>query len=280
MHTGLLVLLCCLFSTSVDSANILGMVFVPSYSHQVVFQPIWRELSLRGHKVTIITPNPLNDPNLTNLTEIDVNFTYDLLRKMELQNSVFKNTPPTEVLQKCYQLLSAIVEAQLSHAPVQALIKDKTKRFDLVFVEFLNPTIYALGARFNCPLIGITSLGTFLTGYDAVGNPTHPVLSPEFILPFMGKLGFYERLYSTYYNVYSRYYYHYTVLPKLDQMARRYISEDIPYLGDIEKNVSLLFLNVNPILHTPTPNVPAIIQLGKMHIVQKKPLPKVSRENL
>lgn len=274
MDTQLLILL--YFCASVDSANILGVFIMPSISHQVVFQPIWKELSLRGHKVTVISPNPLKDPRLTNLTEIDVGFTYDIIRKGKLQDSMRKDRPMSFILDSIYQVIDNIVQAELKHPPVQELISDKSKNFDVMLVEFFHPTMYALSARFNCPMIGITSLGVFLQGHDAVGNPTHPVLTPDILLPFMGNLDFFERLYSSYFSLYFRYYYHYKVMPVQDKIARKYISEDIPYLGDIERNVSLLFLNVNPIIHPVRPNVPAVIELGKMHIVHKKPLPKVS----
>lgn len=275
MYTAIFIILCQIYS-SVNSANILGAFVVPSISHQAVFQPIWRELSLRGHKVTVITPNPLKDPKLTNLTEIDVSFAYDILRKMNLQETMRKDLPLSRILETIYALTGDSAEAELAHPLVQELIRDKSKRFDVVLVEYLHPTMCALSVRFNCPLIGVTSLGSSLTGYDAVGNPTHPILYPDFLLPFVDDLGFFERLYSTYYSIYFRYFYEYKVIRKHDKIARKYISEDLPYLGDIERNVSLLLLNVNPVLHSPRPNVPAIIELGQMHIKEKKPLPKVS----
>ncbi|KAJ8959692.1 hypothetical protein NQ318_021883 [Aromia moschata] len=57
-------------------ANILGIMPTPSYSHQIVYTPLWKELSLRGHNVTVITTNPVRDPKLVNLTEIDIHFVY------------------------------------------------------------------------------------------------------------------------------------------------------------------------------------------------------------
>lgn len=67
----------------VHGARILGVFAFPSISHQIVFQPIWRELSLRGHQVTVLTPNPIHDQSLTNLTEIDLSFTYKTLKKFK-----------------------------------------------------------------------------------------------------------------------------------------------------------------------------------------------------
>lgn len=66
-----------------ESANILGVIPTPSYSHHVSFQPVWRELSVRGHNVTIITANPMNDHELTNLTEIDISNIYECVERFQ-----------------------------------------------------------------------------------------------------------------------------------------------------------------------------------------------------
>ncbi|KAF5291331.1 hypothetical protein FQA39_LY03482 [Lamprigera yunnana] len=273
-YTALFLVLLYVIDVQVYGANILAVFFVPSISHQVVFQPIWRELSLRGHKVTVLTPDPLKDPKLINLTEVDLSFSYEIIRSADMQNTIQKDLPITSIVTGAMDLMSAIAEAELMYEPVQALLKDESKHFDLVIVEFLNPVFTALSAKYKCPLVGITSLGAIISGHDAIGNPSHPVLNPDILLPYTGILSFYERLYSTYYSVWYRYYYHYHFLPKQDKIARKYISDDLPYLGDIEKSISLLFLNVNPIIHPIRPNVPGVIELGKMHIKKPKSLPK------
>lgn len=45
-----------------ESARILCVFQMAAVSHHQVFQPIWRELSLRGHEVVVITPYPLKEP--------------------------------------------------------------------------------------------------------------------------------------------------------------------------------------------------------------------------
>ncbi|KAF2883376.1 hypothetical protein ILUMI_22789 [Ignelater luminosus] len=262
----------CLYS--VDSYKILGIFPVPSISHQIVFQPIWKELSLRGHEVTVITPNPLNDKSLVNLTEIDVSFSYKIFIESNLQESITKDVPVNGVVDFIFTLMLNIIEAQLKHPEVQALIQDKDKHFDLVMVEFLNPAVYAFSARFQCPLIGMTSLGALLGGHDAVGNPSHPLLHSDFFLPSTGELSFFDRVYNTMYTIWYRYNYYYNVLPHHDKLVKKYIGDDLPYLGDIERNVSMLFINENSIFHSIKPNVPAVIELSNMHIKKKKPLPK------
>lgn len=69
--------------------------------------------------------------------------------------------------------------------------------------------------------------------------------------------------------------YYWYELPKSDRIARKYFGDDMPYLGDIIKNISLLMVNVNPILNPVRANVPNIIEMNQIHIKEPKPLPKV-----
>lgn len=54
------------------------------------------------------------------------------------------------------------------------------------------------------------------------------------------------------------------------------MGQDLPYIEDIARNMSLLFVTTNPIVDIPRPMVPTIISLEHIHIKPVKPLPKVS----
>ncbi|KAF2892702.1 hypothetical protein ILUMI_13474 [Ignelater luminosus] len=264
----------CLCLHSVYSAKILGVFVVPSISHQVVFQAIWKELSLRGHEVTVITPDPLNDKSLVNLTEIDVSSSYKTFREGNLQQSMSKALSVRDVVNNIFTLMATVLEEQFSHPEVQRLVRDKTKHFDLVIVEYFLPASFAFSELYNCPLIGVTSLSPPLNGLDVVGNPSHPVLNPDFFLPFADELEFSDRITSFLHSIWFRYYHHYHLLPRQDEIAKKYIGKNLSYVGDIEKNVSMLFVNENLLIHPVRPSVPALVQLGSMHIRKPKPLPK------
>lgn len=47
-------------------------------------------------------------------------------------------------------------------------------------------------------VLAISSLGVFLHAHDAVGNPTHPVISPDIMLNFSGELSFLDRYSKTF----------------------------------------------------------------------------------
>lgn len=262
-------------STEIYCANILFVTTFPSISHQAAFQPVWKELSLRGHKVTAITPNPLNDTSLTNLTEIDLGFLYAGLKQKTgsrlgyymLQKPGFflvflKDGIMTYMIHK-------MTEKIFEHENVQRFLKED-HHFDVVIVEWLYPTMAALGAKYNAPIVGITSLGAPVVALDTVGNPSHPLVAPDHNLPVTRDMPFRERLLSALYSVYVRIYYHLVVLPGEDKLAKRFLGDDLPYLGDIERNISLLLLNRNSVIHRPIPVVPAVIELNGIQPTKKK----------
>ncbi|KAG5861329.1 hypothetical protein JTB14_029774 [Gonioctena quinquepunctata] len=140
----------------IECANILGFFPAPCVSHQMIFQSVWRELSLRGHKVTVITPSILNDPTLTNLTEIDVGFAYKLLsgekglaKRVPKENSLMNNVI------SLFDMSAEILEAELEEEDVQKLIKSDGKHFDLIIQgQFFLPMGYGFAAKFKAPIVG------------------------------------------------------------------------------------------------------------------------------
>lgn len=123
--------------------------------------------------------------------------------------------------------------------------------------------------------LGVSSYGVLLSMHDSIGNPTHPVLSPDFLFPYGNDMTFWNKVNSVWFNIWYRMLYYWYELPKSDKIARKYFGEDIPYLGDIIKNVSLVMVNVNSILHPVRPNVANVIELNQIHIKESKPLPQV-----
>lgn len=260
---------------SANSAKILCYFSFPSISHQVVYQSIWKELSLRGHKVLVLTPDPLNDATLINLTEIDLSYTYPIVREFNMPDTLYKDNGVTNVVEGFLQLCEKLAKTQLQNAEVKRLLADQNRAFDVILVECFHPLAYIFAAKFKAPVIGVSSMDSFFNTHFAVGNPIHPALQSDLFYP--AYQGFYERLSNSYYMLWFRYYYNFHVLPNADKIAKAVAGNEIPSLGDVERNVSLLFLNVNPILHTVRPNVPAVVHLGRMHLKEPKELPWVSR---
>lgn len=275
MKCGALIIL--YFLSVADCANILCFFPFPSVSHQNVFQPIWKELSLRGHQVIVITPNPLRDSKLTNLTEIDVSSTYEYIIKNPLQKVLDNRLSKIEQFNAAIDLCYLILEHQLQHADVLKLLKDQGQTFDVVLVEGFFTALHALSYKYRVPVIGVLSLQLPLPVHFSVANPTHPVLYPDLMLHYGKKLSFWERFDSTFYSVMLMYDYYKNRLPMCQDFARRHFGNDIPDLYELERNVSLIIANTNPVMSSIRPKVPNIIEVTQLHIKSIKPLPMVSK---
>lgn len=65
-------------------ADILAIIPSASFSHQTPFRPLWRALAKRGHNITLVTADPMRDPTLKNLKEIDMSYAYEILMKYKI----------------------------------------------------------------------------------------------------------------------------------------------------------------------------------------------------
>ncbi|KAF5302519.1 hypothetical protein FQR65_LT00891 [Abscondita terminalis] len=254
-------------------ARILGIATTPSYSHQVVFQPIWKELSLRGHHVVTITTDPIKDPTLTNLTEIDLSSSYDLWNK-----NILRLTSVT-TLEFFYLWTKTMVEIshyQYSHPEVQRLINSDKERFDLVMVEMNTVPMIVFAHKFNAPLITMLSFDALSNHRRSMGSPIHPIAYPDPLstVTIHRSSTLSERLYcialSIGLDLISTYY----ITPMLQELHDQYFDKNYPPVEALFNDVSLLLTNSDPVLHGVKPLVPTIIQFGGgTHRNQAKPLP-------
>lgn len=263
-----------LVARSANTAEILCAFTVPSISHQAVFQPLWKALSLKGHHVTVITPNPLRDPKLTNLTEIDISFLY--ASTDSLSSAVSTPINHWRSVKTMLHLTRIHRELLFSHSEITKLINNTSKTFDVVLVETMAPDLGAFAVRSKCPLIGVASGEATIYFHGLFGVPVHPLLTSWSFKSYTEEQTFLERLDSVLFSVYYMYLQCFVKLPEIDMVVRKYFGNDMPYFGDILKNMAMLFANINPVIHGGQPKVPGIVSLGRMHIRSKKALPEVN----
>lgn len=143
-------------TTLTEGARILAIITVPSYSHQIPFQSLWASLSQRGHQVVVLTTDPIGDPSLTNLTEIDFRHHYNIFKKIDFAKLKFTDTWLTITRNYIWDNFEELVKSIFEHPEVRKLYAPNSgEHFDVIFVEVLmSPAIYALAHRFNAPIIG------------------------------------------------------------------------------------------------------------------------------
>lgn len=140
------------------SKRLLIITPAPSYSHQVVFRPLCLALHKRGHEVVVLTPNAVNDPTLTNYTEIDFSFEYQKIDDTDFSQIRWNFTQLGGLKTRLLRLGHDIAEDVLSHPDLlKFYANDTNEHFDAVIAEMImTPAIYMLAHRFNAPLIGNT----------------------------------------------------------------------------------------------------------------------------
>lgn len=189
---------CVIFST-INAANILGIFHYPSYSHQIVYQSLVKDLSERGHHLTILTADRMNS-NHPNITEIYLENSYN-------ENINFVESRGFGGLKLTFELVKATLtrmNQQLSQPEVQELIVNHTKyNFDLIILEYLFLTpIIAFAEVYDCPVIAISAIGISAPVHELFGNPVNPVIHSEVSFPYQhGRLKFAERISSFIYHV-------------------------------------------------------------------------------
>lgn len=255
-------------------ANILVVVPTPSYSHQIAFTSLWKELSLRGHKVTVLTTDPQNDPKLTNLTEIDLNWTYQHISHMSTMLESSLNM--WNILVQFSDAVKNITEAQLSYGPVQDLMK-KEKNYDVVLVEFLFPEFLGFAEMYDCPKILIGSLDPNSFIHRLVGNPAHPIVNPDMFTPFYGNLNFKERIISMIYDLYVQLYAIKIYFNAKQSILSTYFNTKST-VEELINDVDMLFINTNPVLQSIRASGPSTVNIGGYErFTSKEPLPKVNK---
>ncbi|KAF5302526.1 hypothetical protein FQR65_LT00898 [Abscondita terminalis] len=254
-----------------ECARILAVIPTPCYSHQVTFQPIWRELSLRGHQVTTLTTNPINDPTLTNLTEIDLHPSYDIwdkhITKISSTHFLYFFIAVSDVLEK-------IAHYQLSHPQVQRLINSDTEKFDLVMLEFNFMQTHAFAKKFNAPTVLISSLDVFSNIRKVMGSPSHPIMYPDPVVPLPKNPTLKERLVGVIYKIViefgTKHYYN----PKQQLLQDKYFGKNYPTAEELRNDVSLVLVKSDPIFNGVQALTPTIVQFGGgIHRTAPKPLP-------
>lgn len=142
-----------IFATVTYSAKILGVFMIPSYSHEKPLSNLAKELSLKGHEVTVLTTNPIRNNSLINLTEIDTSHTHKILINNSFEKILSLEVPLLKSLIDLRNTFDALSETVLKTKDVQNLLQSN-KSFDVVIVECHDPIMYAFGYRFNAPIIG------------------------------------------------------------------------------------------------------------------------------
>ncbi|XP_012287223.1 UDP-glucuronosyltransferase [Orussus abietinus] len=258
-----------------DGARILGIFPTAAYSHQRVFHALMLALNKRGHEIVMLTTHPVGDPTLRNFTEIDLGFAREHLP--DVNYIEWRRTSSwVDIVPKVFDGMGSAVVSIFEDPNVRKLYESEVQRFDVVFVEvFCWHAMYSFAWRFNAPLIGVTSLGESSLNRYSIGEPvmtSHPSMwelqrRSGINLPFWKRVVNFVEVWRLIYDIRANY------MGELDRLARKYLGHDMPYIGDIEKNMSLLMVNQQLPISEAALIAPKVVYIGGIQVELKKPPP-------
>lgn len=273
---GIVVKLVAVFGAAFAS-EIMFIIPTALKSHNGALQPIYRELSLRGHNVTAMTVFPMNDPALTNLTEIDWGRSHYLIQDVfQLVRKVQEEGLSMEVFKYSITVFRNITEEQFLHPSVDDLLRSKERKFDLVIIENLALAYYFFANKYDCPIVLASSMPASAYILNKMGNFDHKILYPDQNLGYAGSLSFPERVYSVLYSTWFEYQIG-KLVSVIDQKGRVRFDTNESSIEEIERNrVGLVVETRIPVFHKPRALVPGIISINGLQINPEQPLPKVT----
>lgn len=259
------------------AARILAVFPHSARSHQLVFEPLLLELARRGHRVTALSHFPAALKAGRGYHDVDLRGSMPALDAALPFSAIQRLNPFTDFL-AITGIGQDSCDGVLSLPAVRALIASN-QTFDLILDEAFNTDCFlGFAHRFRpAPLVSLSSSVLMPWAGGRVGNPLNPALQPNLFLWFADRMTLWERVLNAVFTGLVN-----TVKAVLrdrqaHRVAERHFGPGLPALRHLARNASLLLVNSHVSLNLAMPNVPAVVEVGGLHIPDDvQPLPKVS----
>ncbi|XP_049767214.1 UDP-glycosyltransferase UGT5-like [Schistocerca cancellata] len=268
---ALLLLLSLLEATR--AAHVLVVFPLGSPSHWNLGRAIAKGLHAQGHRITAVTPFPGQGPP-NNWTDVALPNTMSFFGHTA---GLFDLGTASDfaVLLKMQKFGTYSCEIFLQHENVKKLFSSNEK-YDVMIIEiFFCECFLALSHIFKIPVIQFATFSPPAWMGDVVGNPSPPAYVPEPFLEYSDHMTFFQRLHNTVFSTYCRVVRNLYYMPSQDVILRRYVDDPtLPSLLEMERKSSMVLANSHfSVLH-PRPLLPAMVEVGGMHVSPPKKLPE------
>ncbi|XP_069681751.1 UDP-glycosyltransferase UGT5-like [Periplaneta americana] len=264
------VVFCISFATC---SRILAIFPYVGKSHHDVYIPYLKQLAARGHEVVVVSHFPQDSP-FPNLTDISLKGSVNMPPVQGISFNMIEFVGPLENVVMLRYLAQIHCESILPLPQVQQL---RNRTFDLIITELFNTDCFlGLVHGFNTPFIYFSSSNLLAWANERIGNPDNPSYIPNLATELSDRMNFMERLGNTFHTLLFTW----VLYPMLFNRPGRFTAENrlkasLPPLEDIAKRGSLILVNSHFTVNRPRPLVPAVIEVGGIHITKPpKNLPK------
>lgn len=263
----------------VSAGRVLAVFPHSALSHHLVFEPLLLELARRGHQVTVLSHFPAAHKAVRpgSYRDIDLRGSMPAL-DAALPFSVLQGLNPFTDFLAITGIGQDSCDGVLSVPAVRALLASN-QTFDLILDEAFNTDCFlGFAHRFRpAPLVSLSSSVLMPWTGARVGNPLNPALQPNLFLWFTDRMTLWERLLNTVFTGLVNTVKALRLDRQAQRVAERHFGPGVPALRQLARNASLLLVNTHFSLNLAMPAVPAVVEVGGLHIPDDvQPLPKVS----
>lgn len=226
----------------------------------------------RGHNLTILSADV--ESSKVNLTFLHLDEVYPTIYNGSEEMNFFEFTKmgPIELFQLYADISDKACRGSLKSKGYQQLLNYPDNfKVDLAIYDFtMGPCIVGILHKFNFPkMVGVSPYFSFGT----VGpHLIMPSIMPGHDLLYNFDMSFTERLSSGVTHLIEYLFTHFYMTPMVDRIVREK-HPNIPYLGDIEKNIKLFLVNTQPITDYKLPVFANQKRVGGAQIKKPKELP-------
>ncbi|XP_046980105.1 UDP-glycosyltransferase UGT5-like [Schistocerca americana] len=261
------------------TANVLVVFPMGARSHWNLGRAIAMGLHAQGHHITAVTPFSGQGPP-TNWTDVPLP---NLIHFFGHTSGLF-DLGKTNDFQMFVELVNYGVnscEVYLQDENFKRLLKSGDKFDVMIMEEFFCECFLPLAHKFDIPVIGFTTFAPSAWQGDIVGNPSPYSYVPDTFLTYTDHMTFFERLHNTLYVLFCKVIREMYMMPRQEALVQKYLPDlKMPSLFEMEKRTSMVLTNSHFSLFYPKPLVPAMVEVGGMHVSLPKKLPQDLQEFL
>ncbi|KAJ3658306.1 hypothetical protein Zmor_010054 [Zophobas morio] len=264
----------------VCSYKILVICAFPGKSHCKIFETISVGLMEKQHDITYLSYFPIEEP-LLNHTSVDLRQPgHSYLNNLDM--AIFTGTIVQKwlIINLVRAYAKGICEKDFGTDTVRKFL-NQSGPFDLIVAPMFNSDCYlSFMYKFEAPVVGVSTLSVMEWVSEKFGLSSNPAYVPNTLSELVNPITFVRRIDNFLMGVFHRLYYENLMVSNGEGIAKKYFGEDLPPFKKLVYNVSMLLVNNHFNYHVPRPLVPAVVEIGGIHIRKIRELPQVGSSSL
>ncbi|XP_051159345.1 UDP-glucosyltransferase 2-like isoform X2 [Leptopilina boulardi] len=251
-----------------DAYRILVIAPFNSKSHTNMMESVGKALALKEHQVDVISHFEMKNPpkNYTTIMNLDGS-----LKKVV-------NTWTIKMVEhyRHVDIVAKIIE-EFGNNFCELMALEKMQRFiknppndppyDLVITEaFGTNCFFGFGHILKVPVVMVSALTEFLWYNEILGNPMSNAYAVNFATKNSRVVTFWDRVKNHFWAHYNNYRFFKYTEDNQTLAMKKYLSQDIPNIREIEKKTSLILVNGYQSFFGIKPLTPAVVQIAGIQI--------------